>query len=198
MRQTMIATNIQPNLKRIEDLSLHEIDMVYSLSRIGWSFPEIGKRYRISESVVTKVVDDYVELHEWRKANPLAQLQKISDEPESVTGKPRKRRCDAIYATAKERQAAYRARLQERRHAGIEQPSPTVNTDMPIPAREETSVTDCEVSVTEISPEMAETQHPACYGSSKESCDTSESSPSSVTPQTCSGSEALQLVEEEA
>jgi hypothetical protein len=149
----MNAANIQPNLKRIEDLSLHEIDMVYSLSRIGWSCPDIGKRYRISESDAREVVEDYVELHEWRKANPLAQVQKISDEPESVTGKPRKRRCDAIYATAKERQAAYRARLKESRRAGIEQPSPTANTDMPIPAVEETSVTNCQVPVTEISPE---------------------------------------------
>jgi hypothetical protein len=190
----MITTNEQPKLKRIEDLSLREIDMAYSLSRTGWSCVEIGRRYGISESDAIRLVDDYVELHEWRKANPLAQ----SPTPESVTRKPRKRRCDAIYATAKERQAAYRARLEERRNAGIEQPSPTVNTDMPIPAVEEISVTDCEVSVTEIGPEMAETQHSACYGSSKESCETSESTPSSVTPHPCSGSEALRLVEEEA
>ena len=194
----MITTNRQAKLKRIEDLTLHEFDMVYSLSRIGWSCPEIGKRYRISESDVRKLVENYVELRELREAKPIGASQHANPELDPTARKPRKRRCDAIYATAKERQAAYRARLQERRHAGIEQPSPTVNTDMPIPAREETSVTDCEVSVTEISPEMAETQHPACYGSSKESCDTSESSPSSVTPQTCSGSEALQLVEEEA
>jgi len=192
MANTMVS---ERKLKRIEDLSLKEIDMSYSLSRIGWSCSQIGKRYGIAEADVKTLVENYVELRELCKNKMLNESEPEGDLPAE---KPRKRRCDAIYATAKERQAAYRARLQERRHAGIEQPSPTVNTDMPIPAREETSVTDCEVSVTEISPEMAETQHPACYGSSKESCDTSESSPSSVTPQTCSGSEALQLVEEEA
>src|SRR5271169_369390 len=121
----MITTNEQPKLKRIEDLSLREIDMAYSLSRTGWSCVEIGRRYGIAESDVIKLIENYVELREWRKANPLAQ----SPTPESVTRKPRKRRSDAIYATAKERQAAYRARLQESSRAGIEEPSPTVNTD---------------------------------------------------------------------
>jgi len=100
----MIAANIQPNLKRIEDLSLREIDMVYSLSRIGRSCPEIGKRYRISESDVRKVVEDYVELRELCKTRPPGESQRANPE---TTKKPRKRRCDAIYATAKERQAAY-------------------------------------------------------------------------------------------
>jgi len=194
----MIATNVQPALKRIEDLSLRELDMAYSLSRIGRSYPDIGKRYRISESDVRKIVEDYVELRELCKAKPVGESQHANPGPHLTTKKPRKRRCDAIYATAKERQAAYRARLQERRNAGIEQPSPTVNTDMPIPAVEDTSVTDCEVSVTEISPEMAETQSSACYGSLKESCDTSESAPSSVSHRPCSESEALRLIEEEA
>jgi len=191
----MIAANIQPKLKRIEDLSLHELDMVYSLSRIGRSCPEIGKRYQISESDVRKVVEDYVELRELCKTRPPSESQHADPEPDLTTKKPRKRRCDAIYATAKERQAAYRARLKEKRHASIEQPSPTVDTDTAIPAVEKTSVTVCEAPVTEISPEMTETQHSSCYGSSKESCDTSESAPCSVTPQSCSESEALRLIE---
>ena len=192
----MIAANIQPDLKRIEDLNLRELDMAYSLSRIGWSCPEIGKRYRISESDVSKLVENYVELRELCKTRPPGEIQHANPEPDLTTKKPRKRRCDAVYATAKDRQAAYRARLQESRRAGIEQPSPTVNTDTPIPAVEEPSVTVCEAPVTEISPENAETQHSACYGSSEECCDTSESVPPSVTPQTCSESETLRLIEE--
>ena len=190
----MITTNEQSKLKCIEDLSLREIDMAYSLSRTGWSCVEIGRRYGISESDAIRLVDDYVELHEWRKANPLAQ----SPTPESVTRKPRKRRSDAIYATAKERQAAYRARLEESHCADIEQPSPTVDTDTPTPAVEEPSVTVCETPVTEIGPENAETQHLACYGSSEEFCEISESAPLPVTPQSCSESETLRLIEEDA
>jgi hypothetical protein len=185
-------------LKRIEDLSLKEIDMCYSLSRIGWSHSEIGRRYGIVEADVKTLVKDYVELRELCKTKMLNENEPSNPEGDLCTKKPRKRRSDAIYATEKDRQAAYRARLQERRHAGIEEPSPTVNTDMPMPAVEEISVTDCEVSVTEIGPENAETQHSACYGSSKESCDASEGGPFSVTLQPCGGSEALRLVEEEA
>jgi hypothetical protein len=59
--------------------------------------------------------------------------------------KPRKRRSDTRYATPAERQAAYRARLQESRHAGIEQPSPDPVTDSPAPVEEELSVTTVDI-----------------------------------------------------
>lgn len=133
----MIATNEQPKLKRIEDLSLREIDMAYSLSRTGWSCAEIGRRYGVSESDVGRLVDDYVELRESRKANPLDQVQKSTPAPESVTKKLRKRRSDAIYATSKDRQAAYRARLKQTRHADTDQLSPIEVNDVTVPSDEE-------------------------------------------------------------
>lgn len=133
----MIAANTQPKLKRIEDLSLREIDMAYSLSRTGWSCAEIGRRYGVSESDVSKMVDGYVELHEWRMANPLDRVQKATPAPEPVTRKPRKRRSDAIYATSKDRQAAYRARLKQTRHADTDQPSPIEVNEVTVPSREE-------------------------------------------------------------
>ena len=141
----MIATNIQPALKRIEDLSLRELDMVYSLSRIGWSYPDISKRYRISESDVGKIVDDYVELRELCKARPSAESQHANPEPHLSAKKPRKRRCDAKYATAKERQAAYRARLQERRLADMQFPSPAPVMDSSAPVEEEVPVTAVDI-----------------------------------------------------
>jgi hypothetical protein len=141
----MIATNVQPALKRIEDLSLRELDMAYSLSRIGRSYPDIGKRYRISESDVRKVVDDYVELRKLCEARPSAESQHVNPEPELTAKKPRKRRRDAIYATARERQAAYRARLQERRRVGMQFPSPAPVTDSSTPVEEEVSVTAVDI-----------------------------------------------------
>src|SRR5208282_6029733 len=129
----MIEAKIQPALKRIEDLSLRELDMVYSLSRIGRSYPDIGKRYRISESDVRKLVSDYVELRRLCEAKPVGESQRANPEPELMAKKPRNRRCDAIYATAKERQAAYRARLQERHRAGMQFPSPAPVMDSSTP-----------------------------------------------------------------
>jgi hypothetical protein len=141
----MSAVNSQPQLKRIEDLSLRELDMAYSLSRIGRSYPDIGKRYRISESDVRKVVEDYVELRKLCKARPPVQSQHANSELEPTAKKPRKRRCDAIYATAKERQAAYRARLQEKRRAGMQFPSPAPVMDSPTPVEEQVSVTAVDI-----------------------------------------------------
>jgi transposase len=129
----MIATNVQPALKRIEDLSLRELDMAYSLSRIGRSCGDIGKRYRISESDVRKIIEDYAELRELCKARPPRESQQANPELELPAKKPRKRRCDAKYATAKERQAAYRARLQEKRRVGMQFPSPAAVMDSPTP-----------------------------------------------------------------
>ena len=140
-----MITNVQPALKRIEDLSLRELDMAYSLSRIGRSYADIGKRYRISESDVRKLVDDYVELRKLCKAKPPGESQHANSELELATKKPRKRRCDAIYATSKERQAAYRARLQERRRAGMQFPSPAPVIDSSTPTQEEVSVTAVDI-----------------------------------------------------
>jgi hypothetical protein len=141
----MIATNIQPALKRIEDLSLRELDMAYSLSRIGRSYADIGKRYRISEGDVRKIVEDYVELRRLCEARPSAESQHANPQLELTAKKPRKRRCDAIYATAKERQAAYRARLQERRRASMQFPSPAPVMDSSTSVEAEVSVTPANI-----------------------------------------------------
>jgi hypothetical protein len=113
-----------------------------------------------------------------------------------TTKTPRKRRNDARFVTAADRQAAYRARLKEKRDTSLEQPSPTHERDTPIPAVEETSVTVCEAPVPEIGPEEAETQHSACYGSSVESYDISERVPLPVMPEACREREELRVIEE--
>src|ERR1022692_3555088 len=153
----MNGSNAQTKQKRIEDLTLREVDMVYSLMRLGdWSDSEIGRVYRLSVDDVHKVFDNYPQLREASLRNPPRDMLPQTPESKLTTKTSRKRRSDTIYATAKERQAAYRARLQENRRAGIEQPSPTVNTDTPIPEVEETSVTVFEAPVPEIGPEDAE------------------------------------------
>ena len=49
--------------KRIEDLTWRELDMIYSLKRIGnWQDSDIARAYRLSESDVRRVFSDYVEL----------------------------------------------------------------------------------------------------------------------------------------
>ena len=145
---------------------------------------------------VHKVFDNYPQLREASLRNPPRDVLPQAPESELATKTPRKRRSDARYATAKERQAAYRARLQENRRAGIEQPSPANETDTPIPVVEEPSVTVCEAPVPEIGPEEAETQHSACYSSSAEGHDISESVPLPVTPEACSEREELRVIEE--
>jgi len=136
---------MQPALKRIEDLSLRELDMAYSLSRIGWSCTAIGKRYGISESGVRKIVEDYVGLRELCEAKLAGESQHANPKPELTAKKPRKRRCDAKYATSKERQAAYRARLQEKRSAGMQFPLPATIMDSSTPVEEEVSVTAVDI-----------------------------------------------------
>ena len=193
----MITTREVPaKQKRIEDLKLHELDMLYSLSRTGWSCPEIGRRYGISDAEVRSAIDDYVDLRRLCQERPTEERPHPDQEPELDTKKPRKRRSDMVYATAKERQAAYRARLQEKERAGIEQPSPTANADRPIPVVEEPSVTVCEAPVPEIDPESAEMEHSASYDSSVEGCDISESTPLPVTPEACRKREELRVIEE--
>ena len=193
----MRASEAQAGQKRIEDLTLREIDMVYSLMRLGdWSDSEISRVYKVSVDDVHKVFDNYPQLREVCLRNPPRDVLPQAPELELTTKKPRKCRSDAVYATAKERQAAYRARLQESRRAGIEQLSLTANTDTPIPAVEEPSVTVCEAPVPEIGPEEAETQHSACYSSPVEGRDISESVPLPVTLEACSEREELRVIEE--
>ena len=124
--------------------------------------------------------------------NPPRDVSPQALESELTTKTPRKRRCDAVFATAKERQAAYRRRLQESRGAGIKQPLPANETDTPIPAAEEPSVTACEAPVSKIGPEEAE----ACDSSPAEDHDISESVPLLVTPEACNESEELRVKEE--
>jgi hypothetical protein len=187
----MNTTATQAKQKRIEDLTLHEVDMVYSLMRVGdWSDLEISRVYKLSMDDVHKVFDNYPQLREEVLRNPPRDVLPQTPESKLTTGKTRKRRCDARYATAKERQAAYRAR-QENRRADIEQPLPSTNTDTPIPPIEELSVTVCEAPVPEIGPEEAAMQYSTCYSSSVESHDISENVPLPVTPEACSESEAL-------
>src|ERR1039458_10275099 len=150
----MHALGSQPGQKRIEDLTQREIDMVYSLVRIGeWADSEIGRVYKLSLDDVHEVFDSYIQLREAVLRNPPRDMLPQAPELELTTGKTRKRRSDALYATAKERQAAYRARLQENLRMGIEQPSPTANNDAPMLAVEEPSVTVCEAPVFEIGAE---------------------------------------------
>jgi hypothetical protein len=193
----MSASDAQTGQKRIEDLTLHEFDMVYSLVRIGdWKDSEIGRVYRLSEEDVRKVFNNYQELLAAAEKIPSVQPQLWQDPSQERIGKPRKRRSDARYATAKERQAAYRHRLQESRRTGIEQPSPANETATPIPTIEEPPVTVCEAPVTETSPEEAETQHSACDSSPGEGSDILENMPVPVTPEACSEREELQVIEE--
>ena len=59
----MRASEAQIRQKRIEDLKLEEVDMIYSLARVGeWKDVEIGRRYGISQADVRTVVDHYEEL----------------------------------------------------------------------------------------------------------------------------------------
>src|ERR1035438_1036560 len=121
----MNTTATQAKQKRIEDLTLHEVDMVYSLMRVGdWSDLEISRVYKLSVDDVHEVFDNYPQLREAVLRNPPRDVLPQTPESELTTKTPRKRRCDAVYVTAKERQAAYRRRLQESRGAGIEQPLP--------------------------------------------------------------------------
>jgi hypothetical protein len=68
--QMMKKRETQPKQKRIEDLTLRELDMIYSLVRVGdWPDSDIARRHRILESDVRKVVESYVEI---RRKLPLA------------------------------------------------------------------------------------------------------------------------------
>src|ERR1035437_1884395 len=101
----MHASETQAKQKRIEDLTLKEIDMVYSLMRLGdWSDLEIGRVYKLSVDDVHKVFDNYPQLREACLRNPPPAVLPQAPESELTTKTSRKRRSDAVYATAKERQ----------------------------------------------------------------------------------------------
>jgi hypothetical protein len=116
--------------KQIVDLTLNELDMIYSLARIGnWQNSDIARVYGLSESDVRRVFSDYVEL---RRVLEIRQQNELLPQgpPQEVTRKmPRKRRSDARYSTAAERQAIYRARLKERRLAGLHNPTQLSDMD---------------------------------------------------------------------
>lgn len=152
----MLAANKH---KQIKDLTLHEFDMVYSLSRIGRSYSDIARRYGISESDVRTIVENYVELRELFKAKLIGDSDAPNSGPELKTKKPRKRRSDAIYATPKDRQAAYRSRLREKRRVEIEKLSQAMETKLPSSVVQELPVTGCEESVPETSREHPYPQH---------------------------------------
>src|SRR5271156_6860946 len=166
----MNAPEAQIGQKRIEDLTLKEVDMVYSLARVGeWTELEIGRRYKISRADVRELIENYVELRgAIEKNQPFEQLQE--EPPLDLNKNQRKRRSDARYASHAQRQAAYRTRLQESRHAGSKQPLPASETNSPGP---------------ETCPENADPQYSTRYSSSVEGCDMSEAVPLSVTPQAC-------------
>jgi hypothetical protein len=128
--------------KRIEDLSVQELDRIYSLSRMGeWTSPEIAHRHKIRENDVWEVVRNYDQLRELRKAKSLEEKLNQNPNPDPTTKKPRKRRCDARYATVAERQAAYRTRLKESRLVGTDQPSSIADAVTPGTTDEESSKT---------------------------------------------------------
>ena len=182
----MNASEAKTGQKQIQDLTLREVDMVYSLMRLGdWPDSEISRVYKLTVDDVHKIFDSYPQLREEFLRNPPGDVLPQAQESELTTKTQRKRRSDARFATTAERQAAYRARLKEKRDASLEQPSPSKETDSSGQDVEEPSITICEAPVTEIGPEEAETQHSACYRSSVEGCDISENVSLSVTPEAC-------------
>src|ERR1035437_6756099 len=115
----MNSSESQAGQKRIEDLTLKQIDMIYSLARVGeWKDVDIGRRYGISQADVRMVVDYYEELR--KTATP--------NSPEEVRNVGR----NARYGSNRERQAAYRARLREKRRAEIQLPAPVAETPVPV------------------------------------------------------------------
>jgi hypothetical protein len=123
-------TDIQSEQKEIKDLTQHELNIIYSLVRIGdWADSEIGRVYKLSAEDVRRVFDNYVDLLEVAEKNPPVQEQLLQDQSQESVEKPRKRRSDARFATPAERQANYRARLKEKRHAELQQPPQSSDTD---------------------------------------------------------------------
>ena len=111
----MNASGAQAGQKRIEDLTLKQIDMIYSLVRVGeWKDVEIGRRYGISQADVRTVVDHYEELRKTATPNSPQEVRNVGR--------------NARYGSNRERQAAYRARLREKRRAEMQLPAPVAET----------------------------------------------------------------------
>src|ERR1035437_8002113 len=111
----MNSSESQAGQKRIEDLTLKQIDMIYSLVRVGeWKDVEIGRRYGISQADVRTVVDHYEELRKTATPNSPQEVRNVGR--------------NARYGSNRERQAAYRARLREKRRAEIQLPAPVAET----------------------------------------------------------------------
>src|SRR5450759_5049178 len=107
----MNASEAKTGQKQIQDLTLREVDMVYSLMRVGdWPDSEISRVYKLSVDDVHKVFDNYPQLREVCLRNSLHDVLPQAPESGLTTKTPRKRRSDARYATTADRQAAYRAR----------------------------------------------------------------------------------------
>ena len=67
----MKTKEAQTKQKRIEDLTLDELDMVYSLVRVqDWPDSEIGRVYKLSADDVHKIFDSYPQLREECLRNP--------------------------------------------------------------------------------------------------------------------------------
>jgi hypothetical protein len=87
---------------------------------------------------VKKIFDNDAELLGTAAGHLCGQEQLRQDpSPELIKKKLRKRRSDARYATRAERQAAYRARLKEKRHPHMQQLPALSNPDSRSPANAE-------------------------------------------------------------
>ena len=112
--------------------------MVYSLMRLqDWPASEISRVYKLSVNDVHNIFDNYPQLREEFLRNPLSDVSPQAQESELTMKTPRKRRSDARFATTTERQAAYRARLKEKRQADLLQHPESSDTDSPSPADSE-------------------------------------------------------------
>ena len=147
----MNASEAKTGQKQIQDLTLREVDMVYSLMRLGdWPDSEISRVYKLTVDDVHKIFDSYPQVREEFLRNPPRDVSPQALESELTTKTPRKRRSDARFATTAERQAAYRARLKEKRHADLQQHPESSDTDSPSPA-------DSELIGNALTPPAAET-----------------------------------------
>jgi hypothetical protein len=138
MLQTTETRQTETQQKRIEDLTLQEVDMIYSLARIGeWTDFEIGTRYGIAATDVRKVIDQYEELRKTVK-----KISSRDSRPQGLpTVTPKEERGmgrNARYSSNRERQAAYRARLREKQRVEVQSPTPV--TDAPAPVEEKLSL----------------------------------------------------------
>ena len=83
--------------RQINDLTAKEINLIYSLMRIGdWPALEIGRVYRLSEEDVTKVFDNYPQLLEAAEKNACLQEQPRQDASQERIEKPRKKKLSRL------------------------------------------------------------------------------------------------------